>query len=127
MHNFILKDRNMNKVHLIGNLVRDTEIKEVGENKTKLAINTIAVNNRYKTNSGEERNERMFIDLELWGKSADFLQKYGTKGRHVAVEGSLRFYVWDTKDGNKASKHSMVIEEIEFLDRPKEAAAKEEK
>ena len=107
----------MNKVHLIGNLVRDTEIKEVGENKTKLAINTIAVNNRYKTNSGEERNEPMFIDLELWGKSADFLQKYGTKGRHV----------WDTKDGNKASKHSMVIEEIEFLDRPKEAAAKEEK
>lgn len=68
----------MNKVHLIGNLVRDTEIKEVGENKTKLAINTIAVNNRYKTNSGEERNEPMFIDLELWGKSADFLQKYGT-------------------------------------------------
>ena len=50
----------MNKVHLIGNLVRDTEIKEVGENKTKLAINTIAVNNRYKTNSGR-REKRAYV------------------------------------------------------------------
>ena len=45
----------MNKVHLIGNLVRDTEVKEVGENKTKLATNTIAVNNKYKTSNGEEK------------------------------------------------------------------------
>ena len=115
----------MNKVHLIGNLVRDTEVKEVGENKTKLATNTIAVNNRYKTSNGEEKNEPMFIDLELWGKSADFLQKYGTKGRHISVDGSLRFYVWDAKDGSKASKHSMVVEEIEFLDKPKENGDKE--
>ncbi|MCH8270673.1 MAG: single-stranded DNA-binding protein, partial [Planctomycetes bacterium] len=88
----------LNKVLLIGNLTRDPELKHTAGNQA-LANFGIAVNRRFRTASGENREEVAFIDCEAWGRTAENIGKFFAKGRPIFIEGRLKLDTWeDRKD-----------------------------
>ncbi len=103
----------MNKVQLIGNLTRDPEASFLA-NGTALTKMGMAVNRRWKDKSGEQQEEVAFIDIDVWGKTAEFCGKYLTKGLRVYVEGRLTFSTWQAQDGSKRSKLSVTAERVQF-------------
>tara|TARA_A100000171_G_scaffold53094_1_gene76767 strand:+ start:7299 stop:7763 length:465 start_codon:yes stop_codon:yes gene_type:complete len=105
-----------NKVMLMGNLTRDVEIRHTGSN-TAVGNFGIAVNRRYKTQSGEQREEVTFVDCEAWGRTAEVMSQYLSKGRSVFIEGRLKLDQWEDKNGGgKRSKLSVVVENFQFVD-----------
>jgi single-strand DNA-binding protein len=106
---------NYNKVLLMGNLTRDVELKHTPSNFTVANIG-LAVNRRYKTKEGENREETTFIDCEAWGRTAEVMHQYLSKGKPVFVEGRLKLDTWQDKDGSNRSKLKVVIEAFEFID-----------
>ena len=105
---------NLNKVMLIGNLTRDPELKYTPGNQAVCEIG-LAVNRKYRTKDNEEREEVTFIDCEAWGKQAEVLKQYMTKGKPLFIEGRLKLDTWEDKDGGKRSKMRVVIENFQFL------------
>lgn len=110
---------NLNKAFLIGRLVRDPEYKTVGE--TGLAKFTLA-SSKTRTVNGEKKEETIYIDCEAWGKTADIVNKYITKGKQVAIDGELKQDTWDGQDGRKQSKIKIKIDSIQMLGGNKQAA-----
>ena len=105
-----------NKVILIGNLTREVELRHT-QNGTALAKIGLATNRTYKdSNSGENKQEVMFIDVDLWGRTAEIANQYLKKGSKVLVEGRLALQQWTDQNGQKRSKHSVTAEKLQFLD-----------
>ncbi len=105
-----------NKVILMGNLTRDVEIRHTPSN-TAVGNFGLAVNRRYRTQSGENREEVTFVDCEAWGRTAEVMSQYLTKGRPVMIEGRLKLDQWEDKNGGgKRSKLSVVVENFQFVD-----------
>ncbi|MHC4821906.1 MAG: single-stranded DNA-binding protein [Planctomycetota bacterium] len=104
-----------NKVVLMGNLTRDIELKHTASGQA-VANMGLAVNRRYKTQSGENREETTFVDCEAWGRTAEVMKEYLTKGRPVFVEGRLKLDSWEDQQGQKRSKLRVVIENFQFID-----------
>ncbi|MFG0246213.1 MAG: single-stranded DNA-binding protein [Phycisphaerales bacterium JB052] len=105
-----------NKVLLMGNLTRDVEIRHTSSN-TAVGNFGIAVNRRYKTQSGEQREDVTFVDCEAWGRTAEVMAQYLGKGRSVFIEGRLKLDQWEDKNGGgKRSKLSVVVENFQFVD-----------
>ena len=105
---------NFNKVLLVGNLTRDPELKHTPSNQAVAQIG-LAVNRQYNTKDGEKREETTFVDCEAWGRTAEVMSQYLSKGRPVLVEGRLKLDQWQDKDGNNRSKLKVVIENFQFL------------
>ncbi len=105
---------NLNKVFLIGNLTRDPELRYTpgGSAVTTLRL---AVNRRFTTRQGENRDETLFIDVTVWAKQAESCCQYLSKGRPVFVEGRLRQETWTTNEGQNRSRIVAVGERIQFL------------
>jgi len=104
-----------NKVMLMGNLTRDIEVRPAGS--TSVGNFGLAVNRKYKTQSGEQREEVAFIDCECWGRTAEIMAQYLSKGRPVFIEGRLKFDTWEDRNGGgKRSKLSVVVENFQFID-----------
>ena len=108
---------NLNKVMLIGNLTRDPDLKFTPGNQAVCEIG-LAVNRKYRTKDGEDREETTFVDCEAWGKQAEVLKQYMAKGKPLFVEGRLKLDTWEDKDGGKRSKMRVVIENFQFLGGP---------
>jgi single-strand DNA-binding protein len=106
---------NYNKVLLMGNLTRDIELKYTPSNQAVANIG-LAVNRRYRTADGENREETTFVDCEAWGRTAEVMSQYLTKGRPVFVEGRLKLDQWQDKDGSNRSKLRVVVENFQFVD-----------
>ncbi|HWB21157.1 MAG TPA: single-stranded DNA-binding protein [Phycisphaerales bacterium] len=104
-----------NKVLLMGNITRDIELKFTPSNQAVAQIG-LALNRRYKTKEGENREETTFVDCEAWGRTAEVMKQYLGKGRPVFIEGRLKLDQWQDKDGSKRSKLKVVIESFEFID-----------
>jgi len=104
-----------NKVMLMGNLTRDVELKQIS-NGNAVANIGLAVNRRFKTQSGESREEVTYVDCEAWGRTAEVMNQYLSKGKPVFIEGRLKLDQWEDKDGNKRSKMRVVVENFEFID-----------
>ena len=101
---------------LMGNLTCDVEIKHTGSN-TAVGNFGIAVNRKYKTQSGEQREEVTFVDCEAWGRTAEVMAQYLAKGRSVLIEGRLKLDQWEDRNGGgKRSKLSVVVENFQFVD-----------
>jgi len=107
---------NVNKVFLMGNLTRDVEIRHTSGNSC-VGNFGIAVNRRFKTQAGEQREEVTFVDCTAWGRTAETMAQYLGKGRPVFIEGRLQLEQWDDKNGGgKRSKVSVVVEAFQFVD-----------
>lgn len=106
---------NFNKVYLMGNLTRDVEIRHTSGNNA-VGNFGIATNRKFKTQSGEQREEVTFVDCEAWGRTAEVMSQYLAKGRPVFIEGRLKLDQWEGKDGSKQSKLRVVVENFQFID-----------
>ncbi len=106
---------NLNKVFLMGNLVRDPELR-VTPKGTSICSFGLAINRSFKMESGEQREEVLFVDCEAWGKQGEVIAKYLTKGRPLYVEGRLRLDTWQDKTTNeKRSRMKVVLDQFQFL------------
>lgn len=104
-----------NRVILVGNLTRDPEVKYTPKGTAIIDIG-LAVNRSYSTDAGEKREEVTFIDVTLWGRTAEIVGEYCKKGRPLMVEGRLHMETWDDKaTGQKRSKLKVVGENIQLL------------
>ncbi|WP_456479605.1 single-stranded DNA-binding protein [Nautilia sp.] len=105
-----------NKVILVGNLTRDVELKYTPTG-TAIAKFGLATNRTFKDSvTGENRQEVMFIDITVFGRSAEIANQYLRKGRRVLIEGRLVLDQWVDGSGQKRSKHSIVAEKVQFME-----------
>ena len=104
-----------NKIILVGNLTRDVEIRYTSSN---LAIGHtgIATNRKFKSQTGEAKEEVLFVDLSFFGRTAEIANQYLRKGSKVLVEGRLKLDQWTDQSGQKRSKHSVTVEVLQMLD-----------
>ena len=104
----------MNKVILIGNLTKEVEIKQLISGNT-VGNMSLAVNRHFVRADGTKDNEVCYIDLIVYGKSAELCKQWLSKGSKICVEGRLMYESWQTQSGEKRSKHVVSVEKIEFL------------
>lgn len=105
----------LNKVLLMGNLTRDPELR-VTPKGTPICQFSLAINRQFKMESGETREEVIYVDVEAWGKQGETIAKYCTKGRPLYVEGRLRLDQWEDKTTKeKRSRMKVVLEQFQFL------------
>ena len=109
---------NLNKVMLMGNLTRDIEIKVLPQGNQSVGNFGIAMNRKFKSASGEEREEVTFVDCEAWGRTAEIMKQYLSKGRPVFIEGRLKLDQWEDKEGKKQSRLRVVVENFQFIGAP---------
>ena len=102
----------MNKVVLIGNLVRDPEVRAT-QSGISVCNFTVAVNRRFKKENGEQETD--FLNVIAWRQLAELCSKYLVKGRKVAVMGSIQTRTYEAKDGSKRTAWDIVADEVEFL------------
>ncbi len=105
---------NFNKILLLGNLTRDPQLSYT-PNQTAVVDFGLAVNRKWTGQDGSAREETCFVDCRAFGKTAETINKYLTKGRPVFVEGRLTFDSWTAQDGTKRSKHRVTVENFQFL------------
>jgi len=105
-----------NRVILVGNLTRDIELKYTPSG-VAIAKFGLATNRSYKDNTtGELKQEAMFIDVTVFGRSAEVVNQYLKKGKKVLVEGRLVLDQWVDSSGQKRSKHSIIADKVQFMD-----------
>jgi len=106
---------NFNKVYLMGNLTRDPELRYTPKGAATAKL-SMAVNRKWRTDAGEDREEVTFVDIDAWGKQAETLCQYCKKGRPLFVEGRLKLDQWDDKTtGQKRSALKVVLEGFQFI------------
>jgi single-strand DNA-binding protein len=105
---------NLNKIMLIGNLTRDPQLSYL-PSQTAVVEFGIATNRKWKSQDGQQREETCFIDCQAFGRQAENINKYLSKGRPVFIEGRLKFDTWTGQDGTKRSKHRVTVENFQFL------------
>lgn len=98
----------MNKVILLGRLTRDPDLKFAAGSGTAVSRFTVAVNRRKKEDGAD------FINCVAFGKTAETISQYFTKGRQIAVTGSIRTGSYDAKDGTKRYTTDIFVESFEF-------------
>lgn len=104
----------MNRVALIGTLVRDIELKETS-NGSKYTRFSIAVSRNFKNEDGEYTTD--FFNIVAWRKTAEFISNYFHKGSRIAIAGKLQQEVYDDKDGNHRSNIVVVAEDVFIIDK----------
>jgi single-strand DNA-binding protein len=107
---------NLNKVMLIGNLTRDPELRHTpkGHAVTELGL---AINRVWFDDNKQKQEETTFVDVTFWGRQAESIQQYLTKGRPIFIEGRLQLDTWDDKEtGKKRSKLRVIGESFQFID-----------
>ena len=109
---------NYNKVLLMGNITRDIELRHLPTSNTAVAQIGLAVNRRWRdANSGEMREEVTFVDCDAFGKTAENISKFFSKGKPIFIEGRLKLETWkDKTDGSNRSKLKIVVEGFEFVE-----------
>ena len=104
---------NFNKVILVGNLTRDIELRET-PGGASVADAGLAVNDRRK--QGDDWvDETSFVDLTLWGRTAENAAEYLSKGSPILVEGRLKQDSWENDKGEKRTKLKVVVDKLQFL------------
>ncbi|MBA2585237.1 MAG: single-stranded DNA-binding protein [Chthoniobacterales bacterium] len=104
-----------NKVILLGNLTRDPEVRYTPKGTAVTEIG-MALNRVYTAENGEKREEVTFVDVTLWGRTAEIAGEYLKKGRPVFIEGRLQLDTWDDKQsGQKRSKLKVVADSMQLI------------
>lgn len=109
---------NFNRVILAGNLTRDPELSYTPSN-TPVCKFGMAVNRSWTNKQTNEKHEDvMFIDCVAWSRSAEVINQYCRKGKPLLIEGRLNLDTWTSPEGQKRSKHTVVVENFQFLGGP---------
>ena len=103
-----------NKVIFVGNLTRDIDFKH-SQSGSAIANTAIAASRKF-TSNGEKKEEVCFVDITFFARSAEIANQYLRKGSKILVEGRLNFDQWVDQNGQKRSKHSIVVETMQMLD-----------
>ena len=102
----------INSVVIVGRLTRDPELKVVGST----SVCRMSIANNYSVKVGEEYQDKPnFFDVEVWGRRGETVAQYLSKGRQVAIRGSLRWRQWEAQDGSKRSAVSIAADEVQFI------------
>ena len=113
----------MNKVILVGRLTRDPEIRySQGENATAIARFSLAVDRRMNRNNANGEQTADFINCVAFGRTAEFLERFGHKGTKFVLEGRIQTGSYTNKDGQRVYTTDVVAENVEFAE-SKNAAA----
>lgn len=103
-----------NRIVLMGNLTRDPQLSYT-PNQTAVVDFGLATNRRRTSPDGTQREETCFVDCRAFGRQAENINKYLSKGRLILIEGRLTFDSWTAQDGTKRSKHRVTVENFQFL------------
>jgi single-strand DNA-binding protein len=103
-----------NKIIMVGNLTRDLEMRYSASGMG--IANTAIATSRKFTSNGEKKEEVCFVDITFFARSAEVANQYLRKGSKILVEGRLNFDQWTDANGQKRSKHSVVVETMQMLD-----------
>lgn len=103
-----------NKVQLIGHVGQEPEIKNL-EGEKKLATFSIATSDSYTNDKGEKVEQTEWHKVIAWGKLAEIIEKYVTKGKEIAIEGKLTHRSYDDKNGEKRYMTEVVANELLLL------------
>ena len=104
-----------NKVVLIGNLTKDIELKYLPSGSA-VATSSVATSHKYKSASGEQKDEVCFLDFTIFGKTGEIANQYLKKGSKVLLEGRLKFEQWTAQDGSNRSRHILSVDTMKMLD-----------
>lgn len=103
-----------NKIILVGNLTRDIELRYT-QGGAGIASAGIATTRKF-TSNGEKKEEVLFVDITFFGRSAEVANQYLRKGSKILVEGRLKLDQWTDQQGQKRSKHGVIVESMQMLD-----------
>lgn len=103
-----------NKIILVGNLTRDVEVK-YSQGGISIAKTAIATSRKFKSNTGEQKEEVCFVDITFFGRSAEVAKQYLCKGSKILIEGRLQFEQWTDQNGQKRSKHGVTVDTMQML------------
>ena len=113
---------NYNRVMLGGNITREIEVRYL-ESGMAIAKMGLAINRKWKSESGDEKSEVCFVDCTLFGKTAESVAKYLKKGDPIFIEGRLKLDQWE-KDGQKHQKLTVTVDSFQFIGGKKEESDK---
>ena len=114
-----------NKIILVGNLTKDIELR-YAQLGSAIANTSIATSRKFTVN-GEKKEEVCFVDITFFGRSGEVANQYLHKGSKILIEGRLNFDQWVDKEGQKRSKHSVIVETMQMLDtKPKDEYGQQE-
>ena len=110
-----------NKIILAGNLTRDVEVRYT-QGGSAIGNTAIATSRKFKSATGEQKEEVLFVDITFFGRTAEIANQYLRKGSKVLVDGRLKLDQWTAQDGSKRSKHSVTVENLQMLNTKSEDA-----
>lgn len=105
---------NLNKVFFAGNLCRDPQTAMLPSNKPVCEFN-VASNRKWRTESGEMKEDVCFVDCKAFGKTAELIGQHFSKGKPIFIEGRLKYEQWETKDNQKRSKLVIFVDNFQFV------------
>ncbi len=111
--------KDFNQAIVLGNLTRDPELRYT-PNGQAVASFAVATNRAWNDAAGEKKEDVQYHEIVVWGKLAELVSQYLTKGRKVMVVGRLQTRNWEAQDGTKRQKTEIVATDINFVDRPRE-------
>ncbi len=103
-----------NKVTLLGNLVRDPEMRQ-GQSGDSICKFSIATSREFKRRDGTMQKETTYVDVDAFGRQAEIIFQFLKKGRPILLDGRLRLDQWETPSGEKRSKLCVVLENFQFI------------
>ena len=103
-----------NKIILAGNLTRDIEVRYT-QSGAAIGNTAIATTRKFKSQTGEQKEEVLFVDITFFGRTAEIANQYLRKGSKILVDGRLKLDQWTAQDGSKRSKHSVTVESMTML------------
>ena len=104
-----------NKIILVGNLTQDIELKYT-QGGMAISKTAIATTRKFKSNTGEQKEEVCFVDITFFVRSAEVANQYLHKGSKILIEGRLQFEHWTDQNGQKRSKHGVTVDVMQMLD-----------
>lgn len=115
----------INRVILIGRLVRDPELKSTNSGSYLCRFTLASNHSTYNRETKESKDKVGFFPCTVWGKQAEVINKYVSKGQKLCIEGRLDFSAWEGTDGKKHSAVGIVVEAFQFLEKKGDGASGE--
>ena len=114
----------LNKVFLMGNLTRDPELRYTPAGLAVASFG-IAINRAWTAKTGEQKEDVCYVEINVFGRRAEVVGEYLSKGSPIFIEGRLQFSQWETKDGQKRSTLRVVADNFQFIGVPAKRPAEE--